>query len=68
MYRLAHVWGIQPSEFWGMTPAEWFEIAEHYASKEGIAGTSITEERHAEIQSWAEKVKAERMAKRNGTS
>lgn len=24
MYVLARQWGIQPSEFWGMTMAEWF--------------------------------------------
>ena len=24
MYLLARCWGIQPSEFWGMTVGEWF--------------------------------------------
>lgn len=27
MYRVARDWGIQPSEFWGMTVAEWLEEA-----------------------------------------
>mgnify|MGYP000040402196 CR=1 FL=1 len=30
MYVAARGWGIQPSEFWGMTMAEWFVEADHH--------------------------------------
>lgn len=28
MYQAARGWGVQPSEFWGMTLGEWFAEAE----------------------------------------
>lgn len=65
MFRAAHNWGIAPSEFWGMTMSEWYEIAEIHIAEQGVAGTSITEERLDDIKSWARKKKEER-AKANG--
>ena len=67
MFRAANGWGISPSEFWGMTLAEWYEIAEMHIAQQGVAGTSITEERLDEIESWSQKVKENRM-KQNGNS
>jgi hypothetical protein len=60
MFRAAHNWGIAPSEFWAMTMAEWYEIAEIHIADQGVAGTSITEERHDAIKEWARKKKEER--------
>jgi hypothetical protein len=50
-----------------MTLAEWYEIAEMHIAQQGVAGTSITEERLDEIESWSQKVKENRM-KQNGNS
>jgi hypothetical protein len=30
LYLSARSWGVQPSEFWGMTFAEWFCEADHH--------------------------------------
>jgi len=62
MFRAAHVWGISPSDFWDMTVAEWYELADHYAGQQGVAGTGITEDRQAEIAKWADTVRAKRKA------
>lgn len=34
MYLAARAWGVQPSEFWGMTMAEWFCEYEHNRPKD----------------------------------
>lgn len=34
MYLAARSWGIQPSEFWAMTPGEWMLEAYHHADQE----------------------------------
>jgi hypothetical protein len=44
MYMSSRNWGIQPSEFWGMTMAEWFCEYDYYKSKEvGRFAGSLTE-------------------------
>lgn len=51
MYALARDWGIQPSEFWGMTIHEWFtEHKFRKAQSDKLSGkmTDATKERMAE--------------------
>jgi len=44
MYVVARQWGIQPSEFWDMTMAEWFCEYEFYnANRPGRFAGSLTE-------------------------
>ena len=44
MYLTARQWGIQPSEFWDMTMAEWFcEYDFHNSTREGRFAGKLTE-------------------------
>lgn len=43
-----------------MTMAEWYELAEIYLAKQGIAGTSITEDKLEQLKKWKQEVKRKR--------
>ena len=52
MYLAARRWGIQPSEFWGMTLPEWhaeFEMNSGPLDSEKYAGT-LTEDKVLELE------------------
>lgn len=50
MYALARDWGIQPSEFWGMTLHEWFvEFKFRKAQNDKISG-KLTDEDQARME------------------
>lgn len=55
MYLHARNWGIQPSEFWGMTMAEWFceyEIHRQHDPDNDFAGR-LTQADVDELTDWA---------------
>lgn len=67
MYRAGISWGIAPSEFWALTVSEFFELAYYHSGESGgagVAGTTMTQDRLAELDDWAAQVKA----KRNGAA
>lgn len=44
MYLSARQWGIQPSEFWGMSMSEWFcEYDFHNSNRPGRFAGKLTE-------------------------
>lgn len=57
MFETAHGWGIAPSEFWSMTLSEWYHLAESHVSQQGVAGTSLTEERLAQLEAFKQEAR-----------
>lgn len=54
MYLCANAWGIQPSEFWGMTLPEWFVLYEHHRDKQpGDYAGKLTRADVWELYEWA---------------
>ena len=55
MYLAARGWGIQPSEFWGMTMAEWFcEYDFHNANRPGRYAGKLTQADVKRLQALCE--------------
>lgn len=42
-------WGIQPSEFWDMSPQEWWWIFDARRTDKPVAGCNLTEDELAEL-------------------
>jgi hypothetical protein len=49
MYRMARLWEIQPSEFWGMTFQEWFL---EYEMRRDMADKMAGHATRAQISDW----------------
>lgn len=59
MLICAHNWGIQPGEFWNMTPGEWFALFYHYQDQQRGRVTSLTRAEADDLYEWAMARKAE---------